>query len=424
MLRKIKPQELDYIFVLHLHYDHIGMIPSMYQNGKCEAKIIVPNGCKSILKEMWLDSAKIMNKDCEYLNRKFDKNYLPFYTEEEISIALSYIEEFPSNEIITLTEELSFRYVPSGHIMLAQQLEVFINLNNYTSKILVTSDLGNVTTENKRIFVDNFQPVIKSNIVLGESTYGHMSKRNSKKDFKKDLEKIKTIVEQFCVDNKNRILIPTFSLDKTPIVLWYLYELFGHDESFHVPIIVDSPLAIRLLNCYSNVLKGKSKEKFDEMMNWKNIKLIVDHESSMTCMSDNEPKVIVSSGGMLQSGRSVQWAMNIIPRSNDCILFMGYCGEKTLGWKIKHSKEQKTVTINNKILKNRCQVVELLSFSSHMQHNDLVNYYKSIQADTIYLLHGDKEARLELKEHLENELSKMCKSTKVKLINKSMVIKL
>ena len=59
-----------------------------------------------------------------------------------------------------------------------------------------------------------------------------------------------------------------------------------------------------------------------------------------------------------------------------------------------------------------------------MQHNDLVNYYKGIVADKIYLLHGDEEARMELKEDLQDELRKMCKSTKVAIVNKSTIIRL
>lgn len=426
MLSDIKFKSLEYIFVCHLHYDHIGMIPAAYAKGS-SAKIIVPKGSTSILKEMWLDSVHIMQRDCESLMKKYDKTYIPFYTEEDVQIALAHIEEYASNEIFALTDELSFRYSPAGHIMLSQQLELFITINNHTSKILVTSDLGNLVTEDRRIFVENLKRVEKANIILGESTYGHRSKRNKKKDLDKDLEKIKSVIEQFCVHSNNRVLIPTFSLDKTAVMLWYLYQMFGNDKNFKVPVLVDSPLAIRLLNCYSSILKecdNERSEKFEEMMSWENIKLINEYTDSAAAMEDKNAKVIISSGGMLQSGRSVTWAQHIIPRSNDCILFAGYCGEATLGWKIKHAKEQKTITINNKVVSNRCQVVELLSFSSHMQHDDLVNYYKGIVADKIYLLHGDEEARTELKEDLHKALSNMCRSTKVSIINKSTVIRI
>lgn len=426
MLSCIKCKDLSYIFVCHMHYDHIGMIPAAYARG-CNAKIIAPRGSAAILREMWLDSTHIMERDCEHLIRKTDKFYVPFYTENDVEIALEHVVEYNSNEIYSLTDELSFRYSPAGHIMLSQQLELFITINNHTSKILITSDLGNLVTEDHRIFVEKFKRVDKANIVLGESTYGFKTKRNKKKDLEKDLEKIKSVIKQFCVEHNSRVLIPTFSLDKTAVMLWYLYQMFRDDTHFNIPIIVDSPLAIRLLGCYSSILKDFNDDRYDkfqEMMSWKNIRLITDYTESASAMEDRNAKVIISSGGMLQSGRSVTWAQHIIPKSNDCILFAGYCGENTLGWKLKHASEQKTITINNKVVANRCQIVELLSFSSHMQHDELVNYYKGIVADKIYLLHGDEEARSELKTDLQEELTKMCKSTKVSIVNKSTIIRL
>lgn len=425
MLSNIKAKALKYIFVCHCHYDHIGMIPAVFANGS-SAIIVAPLGTSSILREMWMDSAKIMQKDCETLNKKTGKSYHPFYTEEDISIALSHIVEYPSNEIIELNDELSFRYSPAGHIMLSQQLEMFIKLHNHTTKILFTSDLGNLATEKNRIFVEDFFPVAKANIVIGESTYGLRSKRNGKKDLQKDLEKIRTVIEQFCISNHSRVLFPTFSLDKTAVMLWYLYQMFGQDPSFHIPVLVDSPLAIRLLDCYEEILKNFDDDRyqrFKEMMSWKNLVLLKEYTDSAAAIEDKGAKIIISSGGMLQSGRAIAWAQSIIPRSNDCIVFAGYCGEDTFGWKLKHANHQKTITLNNKILANRCQVIDLMAFSSHMQHDDLVNYYKGITADKIYLLHGDEEARLELKEHVQEELQKMCKTTKVAVINKSTVIR-
>lgn len=425
-LSKLKHKKMQYIFVCHLHYDHIGMIPAVFARGGSPT-IIVPSGSSAILYEMWMDSVKIMERDCETLMKKSDKTYLPFYTEEDVKMAMGNIKEYPSGEIHELTDSLSFRYTPAGHIMLSQQLELFISCRNNTKKVLFTSDLGNLTTEKNRIFVENFERVVKANIVVGESTYGLRNNRNSKKDLRKDLEKIQSVINQFCVDNGNRVLIPVFSLDKTVVMLWYLYEMFGDDTSFHIPIIVDSPLAIRLLNCYYDIINargGWQAESFNAMLAWKNLHLITEYDESAAEIKDNGAKVILSSGGMLQSGRSVLWAQSIIPRHNDCIIFCGYCGQDTLGWRIKHANEQRTITINNKTLPNNCQVVELLSFSSHMQYNDLVNYYKGIVADKIYLVHGDPKARKELREGVNEALRQQLKTTQVSIASKSTVIRI
>ena len=426
MLSKIKPNKLDYIFILHNHYDHIGNVCSMYATGKCDARLIVPKDSVGCLEKMWRDSAKINLKDCTTLNKKTGKSYYPFYEEDDVDYTLSYVEEYESNEIHVLSDSLSFRYVPSGHIRYSQQLELFIKINNHVNKILITSDLGNLVTQDEKIFVEKFKPVSKANIVLAESTYGLRSKELTKSDLKKDNEKIKSAVTQFCIEGNGRLFIPVFSLDKSIYFIHKLFTMFGDDPNFKIPVLLTSPLAVSLAqDYYEKMEKGSfEKEECKRMFEWKNLQLMSNPEDIMLAIKDNKPKIILSSGGMLQSGWSISWAQSILPRKNDCILFCGYCGEGTLGAKIKHGNEQKTINIGGKPIRNRCQIIELKSFSSHMQRKQMIDYYKNIQADRIYLLHGDEKARLELKEDLQEAIANMSKTTKVSVVNKSTVISL
>ena len=87
-------------------------------------------------------------------------------------------------------------------------------------------------------------------------------------------------------------------------------------------------------------------------------------------------------------------------------------------------EKQKTININGKPIKNKANIIDLHSYSSHMQRNDLLNYYKSIRCEKIYLVHSDKQARLEFKEDLENELNNILKTTHVVCVNKGVKIKL
>lgn len=425
-LQKIKPQDLDFIIIGHLHADHIGMIPTLYARGKCNAKIIVPKGSISILKEMWLDSSYINCRDIEVLNLKNDKCYEPFYTEDVVYKTLNYVIEAESDKIINFSDELAIRYTNAGHILLSKQCEVYINGGSHTRKILFTSDLGNVATQESRVFVEDFKPVTSCNIALVECTYAAKGRQCTKETYKKDIEKIKAVIEQYCIDNNNRVLIPSFSLDRTPYILWILYSLFGKDENFKVPIIVDSPLANRLLDCYSSILPTIDENKsvlFDEMMNWKNIKRVVNPEDSKAAIASKGAKVVLSSSGMLTAGRSIHWTESILPHAEDCILFMGYTGEDTLGYKIKHEKDNKTININGKPYKNKAQIVDLKSFSSHIQRQDMINYYKSINCEKIILCHGDSH-KIEFKHDLENALYGLCKSTRVVAATNGMKISL
>ena len=422
-IQKIRPQELQYIIIGHVHQDHIGMIPTLYARGKCNAKIIVPKGSTSILREMWLDSSFINCRDVEVINLKNDRNYEPFYTEDAVYKTLEYIEEIDSDKIVPLSDELAIRYTDAGHILLSKQCEVYINGGSRTRKILFSSDLGNISTQDTRVFVENFKPVTSANIAIMECTYASKERQCTKETYKKDVTKIKSVVEQYCIDNNSRVLIPSFSLDRTPYILWILYSLFGKDENFKIPILIDSPLANRLLDCYSSILDGEKKELFDEIMSWNNIKRVIQPEASKAAIADKGAKIILSSSGMLTAGRSVKWTQSILPNENDCILFMGYSGENTLAWKIKHGKDHKTININGKPYKNKAQIYDLKSFSSHMQRNEMLNYYKSINCEKIYLVHSDSN-KIEFKHDLENAIADCLKSTKVVDVNSGTKISL
>ena len=50
------------------------------------------------------------------------------------------------------------------------------------------------------------------------------------------------------------------------------------------------------------ILEGEQKEKFDEMMSWKNIKRVITPEDSKAAIADKGAKVICSSSGMLTAG--------------------------------------------------------------------------------------------------------------------------
>lgn len=424
ILNKIKSKSIEMVIIGHLHCDHIALIPMIFARGNTQARIIVPKNSTSILREMWYDCCYINQRDVETLNRRDDKSYTPLYTESEVEQALSHVEEIEIGNIISLDDNVSIRYTPAGHILCSCQTEVFINGGSHTRKILFTSDLGNTMIEDRKIFVEPFQKVNSANIVLGECTYGRRKGSMSKKDIELDRLKMKTVIDQYCVDGHHRVLIPTFSLDRMPFIIWELYQIFGKDENFKIPILVDSPLANRLLDCYSSILEGDKKEKFDEMMSWKNIQRIITPEDSKAAIGDSSPKVILASSGMLTAGRSLRWVQNILPKQEDCILFVGYAGGDTLAGKIKNCREQKTININGKPFKNKCQIVDLHSYSSHMQRKDLLNYYKGINTEKIYLVHGDTQARLEFKEDLEKEFEKCLKSTRVVIVNKGTKIKL
>lgn len=410
-----KPKDIDYIFLCHSHVDHIGLVPRLYKEG-CEAKIIAPKGMQSFFKAMCIDSAKIMERDATSLNKKLNKNYSPIYNIEDVYKSLQFWEEYSIEEKIKLEDDIEFRFIGSGHIIKACQLELWIKNGNSIKKIGITSDLGNIAIP--QYYTSDFSPIKNANLLIGESTYNSAKRSVNIKDREKDLEKIKSVVIQTCIEGKGKILIPTFALARCQSMLTYLYDIFGQDENFNVVIAIDSPLAIQLTNLYEETLKGPELYKLKEVLSWKNVKKLKEFSDTEELLSNKNPCIFLSCNGMMTAGRSTYVASKLLPSIHNHILFCGYSPEGTLAWKIKQ-KKNKSVAIDGKQIPCRCNITVLNSFTSHMQHNELLKYYSDYNFDKIALVHGEFKGKCAFGKELQNEISNKNKTGKVICVNAS-----
>ena len=211
------------VFISHSHLDHIGRLPLLYKRG-CSAPIMVPKGNYQIIKNMLEDSVKILSREALLLSKQSQKTYEPIYTTDDVANALSHIQEYEMGEIFELNKEVKFRFIPAGHIKYSAQIELQINVNNVKKKLVYTGDLGNYKIPKK--FSESFIPVEKCDVLICETTYGdsHRTKATPKLR-ERDIAKLTSIIQQYCVDNKFRILIPCFALDRTPEMYMVLREI-------------------------------------------------------------------------------------------------------------------------------------------------------------------------------------------------------
>ena len=417
-LKQIKPKDITAVVITHAHADHLGLLPWLFTGGNCQAKVYVALNSIPIMKEMLLDSAGIMERDSLLLTQQKDRLFVPFYNEKDVNECTKHMVEITPLEAVEIAEGISLTFYPNAHILLSQQAELTFNTVPIKKRVLFTGDLGNLVNHKDKFYMEDFVPIERTDYVISESTYGAKTKRNSRKDYKKDLEKMKSVITQFT--QSGTVLIPTFSLDRTPYFMWIIYNMFKNDEDFNVPVLIDSPLAIRLLKHYENLLDYAKLEKWQEMMHWKNFVFVVEPEDSQYWVASDKPKLVLSASGMMQQGRSVKYLKALLPHSNNCILCAGYMGENTLGYKIKESKNNSMVTIQGKQYKNKCNIVDLKCFSGHMQHQDLVDYLTSIKvSQKIFLVHGEMKGKLELKKEIEQKLHDEYRTTKVVAVNQS-----
>lgn len=410
-----KPSEIDFIFIGHAHADHMLLIPRLYAMG-CKARIIAPVGTKRLFDIMSADSAYIIERDAEQLTRTYGKKFHPYYTADDAQAASSFIEEHDFNVKINVRDDLAFRFIPSGHLLNAAQIELWVKSGNHSAKIGYTSDLG---SRIPRRFINVFQPLDRCNLLIGECTYARELRPVTSKDRDKDLEKLKSIVQYVCVENHGRVLIPVFALDRAQNMAGFLFDLFGHDDSFTTPVLIDSPLALKMFDYMRTAASDEDRSFIEDMLSWSNLHLVESYEESHAWMESGRSCVVLSSAGMLTAGRSRRWATALIPDPRSHILFCGFSVENSLAGKLKSNSDKRSISIDGRKYRCRCGITDLHSFSGHMNRDGLLDYYSSIEADKIALVHGEYEAKVEFAHELQDAITDKGKSGRVICVNRS-----
>jgi len=413
-----KPKEITYIFALHNHIDHIGKLPLLYKKG-CQAKIIAPINSKGIAEILLRDCAHINGKDSESFSRISGKDYKPLFTDEDVDTCLSYWCEFPFDEKIELDENVTFNLSHSGHILNSSQLELWLKNKNTTKKIAYTSDIGNISIP--KYYAQELTKIKKCDLLIAESTYcGEKSHFDfNRRD--KEMIKIKDTIESVCIEKGGRILFPVFANDRCQNILTCIYDIFGNDPHFNIPVLVDSPMAVKICQEYKRILDGEDAKKIQSVLSWNNLVLVSDYATSKVYQDSNEPLIILSASGMMQAGRSVNWATNLLPNANNFIMFCGFAPEESLAGRIKNDKI-KSLKIGKKTVNNKCGICSLKSFSSHIQREDMLEYYSGVNAEKIALVHGDFKDKCEFANDLQEVIGEKDKTTKVIVINKDMEV--
>lgn len=417
-----KPSELTFVAISHLNIDHLGLIPKLYDDGAtCPTYMYYPN--IEFVPIMLEDSAKIMDRDVVALSRRYKKDYKPIYTIDSVEKACNHLLGCNKDEIIQVTENVGLKFISAGHIFGSTQILLYIKSpSGHIDVIGYSGDIGN--TIFKQPFVEEFEPVIKCNTYIGECTYNNPIRSAKKENRDKDLEIIESVIRQ-TIENKGSVLIPCFALQRIETMLYTLWSMFKDDKNFTAQIIVDSPLAVKLLDAFVENLNSDDAELLNKILSWKNIHIVRTVEESQLCVEDTRPKIICSSSGMLTQGRSILYLKKILPNPKSAIILCGYMAEGSIGKKIKDGY-QKTITIDNKAYPNKCSIHSLKSYSSHMQYEQLLSYYTNLAnngCQNICLVHSD-DGKLEFKKSLEENIKRINKTTKVVAVNKDTVTRI
>lgn len=404
---KIPFDSLDAVVISHNHIDHVGLVPYLFARGY-RGNVYIPKGNKLLARIMWEDSLKIFESDCVKLEKRYDMNATPLYTQEDIEIALEHLVELPFGEDIVLFDDLTLHYYHASHIVNAAQVRLSFKIGETTKVLGFTGDIG---SDIDKEYLLPYEPMPYCDILLAECTYGGSHKTHKQKDRLKDIEKIKCVVDQCCQHDTQKVVFGSFSLNRLQDILTTLYKIYGEDGTFATPIIIDAPLGMKISALWDKLIE-KDYDLWKKVSAWKNIVWVNTYEESQQWQKLQTSQVVITTSNFLKAGRVVSWLKSVLPNENARICLCGYAGdENSVAYQIQHCK--KWVMIDGERVRSRANVMQLTSFSSHACRSELLDRYTSMPYNKIYLVHGEKSGKEEFAKLLRESLSNANRSAKV-----------
>jgi metallo-beta-lactamase family protein len=380
----------------------------LYANG-CNAKIYANKGSAEYLRVAFKDSYKIMLSDMAYIEKVYGKKLKQPYTEEDIDKVINSIVEVDYDIKLNVSDFFTIRLSSAYHIAMSSQIELFVRDGNYRKKLYFSGDLGNININ--KPFLEPFNKIVNSDIAVVESTYAMNLKNVTEKTRTKDREKLQTVIRETCEEKGGKVIIASFSMQRLQELMYELYFLYKDSDS-KIPIVIDTPLGIKISNLFESLIPTKDVEVWNEIMNWDRIQFINDWEDSESCILSSKPMIVIASSGFCEGGRIRSYIKENLNNENNTFVFVGYSSEDSLAGIIKNGKK-KYIEIDGVSVKNKAKVVNLMSFSSHMQHNEMLKYYSDMNCQEIYLVHGEKSKQYEFAQLLEDRYRGKNKTTKV-----------
>lgn len=416
--KNLNIDNLKCVLISHSHIDHISLIPSLYKRGY-NGDVFGSYEALAFSEKLLEDCAFIIDRNVQSFHKK-GRKIEHIYKSEDVVACTNHMISRDLNRVYKFDEYMSYEFVPTNHLTGSCQVVVYIKKKNgNVVKIHYTGDLGSELGKYFGSYLKDTEVVTTSNLVISECTYfGNVEADYTKQDGIEERKDIKTQIWNTLHSN-GKVVIPCFSMQRSQSLMLEVWKAFK-EEKFDFDVIVDSRLTKRINGVFKKVLEGDQLKEWEECLAWRNFKFIETYPETKALISTRKPCVVITSGGMVQAGHSVDWVASSIDCSRDMIMVVGYVPNGSILDKLL--KGQKTVKWEGKTYLVRCKIKKYNTFSSHLSAKGILKYMKQVNTGLIVYHHGSKEAKENAVKLTKEELTNIGKTTNVMASYKNMVI--
>ena len=381
----IDPTTIDAVVVTHAHIDHSGWLPRLVRDGY-RGPIFATRQTSELCAILLPDSAHLQEEQARFANeRGFSKHHpaLPLYTSDDAAATLPLFRSVAFDTPVEVAAGITAQFTPAGHILGSTSVHLTVTEaaaspdQPTTTTLLVSGDLGR---GGHPLVPGPFTPPA-ADTVLVESTYGD-SLHPAPED------EIDTLAE-FISRTARRggiVLIPAFAVDRTEVLLTVLRELMSDGRIPLLPVYVDSPMALRVLEVYG---AANPDVEFDP---GGGLHKCASVEDSKALNDLTAPAIIISASGMASGGRVLHHLARLLPNHRNSVILCGFQAIGTRGRSLADGA--RTLKMLGRYVPVRADVLTLRSMSVHADADGLVRWIASLARPphTVFVVHGEPDS--------------------------------
>lgn len=384
------PSTVDLLFITHAHLDHIGRIPKFVREG-FRGTIYSTAPTRDIAQAMLADALPIMTEHAASCGRE------PLYRSEDIAQSFARWKTVDYHEEIDCEEAITAHFRDAGHIM-GSAMVVF---EREGKSFVFTGDLGNSPSPLLR----DTESIAGASFLVMESVYGdrvHEGRDTRTAVLQQTIEHIRA--------SRGTLLIPSFSIERTQVLLYELNELVESKRMRPLPIFLDSPLAAEITEIYHRYpqyLNDEARERAgsdSDIFSFPGLTVTVDAADSRAIADVPGPKVIIAGSGMSHGGRIRSHEKHYLGDPGATLLFVGYQVPGSLGRRIQDGA--KKVMIDGDEVHVRAHTGTLSGYSAHKDRDMLVEFVAEAQdsLEEVFVVMGEPKTALFLTQRLREFL--------------------
>lgn len=384
------PESIDILLLTHAHVDHCGLIPKLVHDG-FRGRIYCTSATSDITRIILLDAAHLQEEDAEFKKRRHERENrkgpypeIPLYTTEDAKATFPFFSPVDYEEVVSLGEGIKATFHDAGHVLGSSMIKVTVGQQGETRKILFSGDVGRWG----RPILQDPSAFKEIDYAIVESTYGDRV-HEEPPDIS---DKLAEIVNSTWKARGN-IIIPSFALQRSQEILYYMNELLIDNRVPHIMVFLDSPMAISITDVFKqhsdlfdmemSLLMRQRKSPFQ----FPGLNMVQTTDDSKALNHISGTIMIIAGSGMCTGGRIKHHLVTNITRPESTVLFVGYQAMGTLGRSIVDGA--KRVRILGQYYPVRARIAQINGFSSHADRDELLKWISGITPRRVFVVHGE-----------------------------------